>query len=373
MNPTIGIDAIPLALVHPESPFKSISEFKKSQSTDISELKGFFGALAIGVEVSDYDNFKISFFESLKKAFEDTGYQASKEYFESPLCSKDLRQFTEGEQYIHEAFIKHIKQHIKDVHIVYSAFNPWRIPEVTILGRTRTPEKVHPKILAIEHLNNSFPHICTWKLLNVIRTNKCKVLIDHFGAKRTKAWEEIESSSIPLEVVFKGDECDPLIATADILLRYLTDRIERNKDGYDTDGIVKNLKELVAENKIVIYKINNQDYPYITPRDNRNIPLRKYLRRPVFFVLPPDSKHVDFSFFVSQSSGRKFLSHIYRQNACYKKFDQNQDRSIIKDGDYIVFLDDAGKQTADLIQISSGDSINIIKYTDIIKHYSKGL
>ena len=368
MQPVLGLDAVPITLVSGDSKYKSIAEFKKSGSTDIAELKGFFGSLAIGVEVEDLHSFQRDLLNCLKTAFEESGYdQLSPEHFESPICSKDIRQFTEGEHHIHNKFISLIRHKIKTLHVLFSAFDTNRIPAVHILGHTRNPEKVHPKVLAIEHLTNSFPHICIWRLLGEIKQGNIRVHVDHFDGKRTRAWETIEAEKINLEVAYKGDECDAVICAADILLRCLTARIERAKGSYNYASIEQNLDEFFNKQKLRIYKIDSRHYPDITPRDQRNIPLGKYLRRPVVFVIEPKTQHVNFSFFLGQPGGRRFLNFIYQKKACYKRFDQGQDRAILKDGDSIVYLDDDGKRAAELIKEACGSEIDVLSYSEIIK------
>jgi hypothetical protein len=166
-----------------------------------------------------------------------------------------------------------------------------------------------------------------------------------------------------LDVYYKGDECNPLISTADILLRCLESRIEANKDSYDYNGITKNLKEF-PPSKLHIHNINIRHYPKITPRDQRNIPLKKYIKRPVFYIISPKSSEIDVNFFICSPAGKKFLSKVYSNHGCYKIFSKNEDRSLLKDGDFLVYIDDEGKKTSEVIMNSCGRKINIMPFKE---------
>ncbi len=361
----IGIDAIPTTFISHQSKFQSLHDFEKSGSKDLAELKGFFCVLGMGVVVEDYAKFYSDYFNAMKSALAETGYdQGGTDFSESIFCSRDLRELADGEHSIHEAFCKEIKNSLHGVNVFFSSFDTERIPEVRIMGRTREPRAVHPKLLTIKYITNSFPHICIWKLLPYIEESKATVYSDHFEGHRTWAWEQIQAKPIDLNVVYKGDECNPLIATADILLRVLTSRIEAQKSQYAYEHIKERLPEFSRHDKLHIHNINNKHLPHITPRDERNIPLKKYLKRPIFFCIKPNSRDVDATFLLSQPQGKKLRTKIILANGGYKHFSATSDRAILKDGDYMVYFDNEGKNTAELIK-RSGTRVELVDFCSL--------
>lgn len=361
---TIGIDTIPISLIDEKSKYKSLAIFENSGSKNIEELKGFFGVLGIAVVVNDYQEFKQQYKTAIEKSFNENGYEQLDLSKKLIYCSKDFREFTEGEDSLHESFMKQIKKSIYKINVIFSSFSTEKIPEVKILGRTRHTKFVHPKVLTLKYLYNSFPHICIWKLKNYIKDVNAKILVDHFDGKRTHAWESIESDKLDINVFFKGDQCNYLISTADILLKCLQNRIEQTKSQYDYEGILNNLSDITIEN-LHIHNINARHYTYITPRDERNIPLRKYIKRPVYFIISPSSKDVDVDFFLSQPLGQKLILKVTTEEGCYKIFNSNQDKSILKDNDTLVYLDKEGERTANTISNASGHTLNLLSLSSL--------
>jgi len=95
---------------------------------------------------------------------------------------------------------------------------------VSIYGQSET-QKLSPPVF-VKKTQGAFPHVCAWwYAMNYAKTESPLCLeIDYMQTATTPAWRNLlgkASKNTRLESYFGGDECNPLISVADLILKLI--------------------------------------------------------------------------------------------------------------------------------------------------------
>lgn len=150
-------------------------------------------------------------------------------------------------------------------------------------------------------LQSFYNHVIAWKLLNDFsNTKQSEIFLDHFTGSITKAWEEIENNN--LFILSAGEYCNPLISTADIISKYISDFIHINIKKLDYDGISSaftnfeiveisdtmgtlEIEEALKTDSTKLYQRFVYDLNMITPSSRRTMNVDRKLKHPIYFIL----------------------------------------------------------------------------------------
>lgn len=302
----------------------------------------FFSVIGIGIRVRDYDKFDKEYEKSMEKAFKDNGLEKKYKYY----CLNDFEGNDRRDKVV-ESFIGNIQEHIHKVHIFYALFSEEKIKRIKVYGRysKRTNTKLSApdrtqKQLIKEHLVNTFPGICAWRLMEFFRQG-IQFHIDFYEGHISEAQEELEKSQLGKFVFPSGDCINPVISTADILIGLLDKRLSE-KNLY---LLFENMRKALPEfnEKILVYPLLNKHLPKITPIDKIPIDNNKYMRRPIYWIFKGEDI-VNSKDLKRSETYRNLLDYASHKGGCVKLFDKNKDSKMMGDGDFGVYLNDRGKE-----------------------------
>lgn len=142
-----------------------------------------------------------------------------------PFCpSSHLLRHGEAEAVaFSDRLVGSVQDLIENVHCFYVILPPAE-PDTVRVGGLGCPSKHIPTWLFIKNLGPAFSYMTAHDYLYVngdADVSGTEFHIDGFVSKETKSWEKLVGRVRP-KVFWKGDECNPFIACADILA-FLTD------------------------------------------------------------------------------------------------------------------------------------------------------
>lgn len=324
-----------------------------SETTDVEDseerFSGFRAPMSAATIVESYQEYSEEFKEVIEKRLGEHSTNPP-----TVACSYDFNRIIGDPEKAHrvkKTVIKELSDHI-EARIIFSYFK--EVNEVYILGdQEHTSTTV--KDFIIKHLNNSYPHIAAWKMNQL---GDYELMVDHFQGKLTNAWREIDNSK-NLRIYSKGDSCNPLIATSDLILSVLDEEMERR----GLKLYKENVEEVLGELDLSCESdwLGDGFLSKITPRKNVNIPAAKHMAKPTFYVLKEKNEFIKKDSLLNTPRGKDLMEKAIRKEGCVKFYDENQDPNFVKDGDYFVYFNEEGKRAIELLK-SSGHDINEVKF-----------
>ena len=202
------------------------------------------------------------------------------------------------------------------------------------------PDRTQKQLIK-EHLVNTFPGICAWRLMEFFSSASVQFHIDFYEGHISEAQEELEKSPFEKFVFPSGDCINPVISTADILIGLLDKRLSEKKLFLLFENIRKALPEFGE--KVLAYPILNKHFPKITPVDKIPIDNNKHMIRPIYWVFKGDNV-INSKDLKHSGTYRNLLDYVSYKGGCVKIFDKNKDSLMMNQGDFGVYLNEMGKE-----------------------------
>lgn len=300
-----------------------------------SEPEGeFFAPIGLGIETSDYASFKKAYDSELDSIFQQLGLSRRRKAF----SFKTLEILCGGKaEDIGWRLVRALSDTVSNVWFFHTQVNSVKTPFIFSRGKYR---KLPPLDYMRIH-QQAYPSWCAWRLSLETALKGKQILLDAFQSEETRAW--IDLAQLGPEIVFKGDEVNPLISTVDILLA-LADKSLRA-------AILREpvIKEVFEDLGYIVHPlfIGQPHYRSITAISRNPIDVRDYVRRPVVFVLNEkrpkavEPRDWERTRFVSPVLDRP-LAHAFEVDGGMKAFDFDQDGGLLhpkKDFFYAYGLD----------------------------------
>lgn len=198
----------------------------------------------------------------------------------------------------------------------------------------------------------------------------CTFYLDHFEGEITAAWDQV--SCLDLNILFRGDRCNPLIALADFFIRYLDRSIKEGNIHLAVDGIRDFLKGTPFSNKSWIKALGGTGdvLPNITPYTRRKIDISKHLSRPIIYIYPENPADIssgeEKSMIEQSPIFDRVLDFAYNLGGGgVKFFSPRQDTKLVKEDDYFLIIGEKGQEMFDYLQ-KTGIKIKKLKPQDIL-------
>jgi hypothetical protein len=284
--------------------------------------------------------------------------------------SYDLKQFFQNDNVgffnTLQSFVSMLAENDVLINVVFSTFNTKLLPEVTKYGVGRYPSKKIQTLKFIDELAEYYPYIVVWKVSKTVYLKDIDVFLDSFTGEHTNAWGEL-CTHHRVNIIPKGDMCNPFISSADLVVRYIDEYIANNRLKLNEDDIISSLNCCGVENGHVFY-VGQPDFDSIVPIFSRNINIGNYYMRPMVYILNEDdfkSKHVEQS-----PLWNKLLDFTYKNAAGIKFISYEEDYKFIRDGDYILYFGDKGESQAKTLE-KLGYNILPLSSIDIINKNAK--
>jgi hypothetical protein len=287
----------------------------------------------------EYNNFMNSFLDEI-------GIQTSrivhKSYDMSTIFADERERFLD----FLERFTLFIDSQGVRINVVFSALNPSRLTEgVKLYGLSGFPVKKIPVMQFLELFNDYFVYISVWKVLKISQFSGVKILLDDMQGEITNSWNELVKGNI-VHVVPRGDSCSCYISSADIITRFIDEKLKKERLKLQESDIRKILRDInVTESSNVMY-VGHPDLKDIVPIVQRKLPLQKYYTRPMIFILKEGTIDVEKEYIQRSPHWEKLLTFVSLNNTGIKFLDYKKDIKILKEGDFLICIGDKGKEQA---------------------------
>lgn len=335
----------------------------------------FKSLLGAAVFVNDYDKFKIDYDNAIDRTLISLMMQREKKIY----CNYDFKKlYNITRRPVHEIFFSNISRHIDGLYIFFTAFR--RSSQMRVYGHIekQLQHKLSKDTLKFEEIIDALdPYFALIGLLRNrwrFKTEASKIFIDGQTAKPFDGWDKIRY--LPFEVLFSGDKCNPLIATADILAYFITLRSKKlyrmNREGEKSRYRPENFPNMLPElqGKITSDVVNERAFKDISPLSGTNVDMNNKLWHPIVFLLKDQSQHLTTEVAEALPGFDAVYDFAYDVGAAVKFFNKDEDKGRIKAGDYIVYFTDDGKRAANTMKGIMPD-ITIMEFKSIAKRKAK--
>jgi len=303
----------------------------------------FKSVLGVAVKVKDYLEFDKQYTQAMKYAFSTVGEELNYKCY----CTNDIKDHKSKIQILTK-FCEKISKHIEKIHVFYTLFSPQKLKEVNVYGRMA--QKKHLKLseptrsyetLIREHLIQCFPAICAWRLTEHLFPGTVEFHLDSYSGHIFEAQERLETTGFRILIYPSGDCSNPVISTADLILDLLDKRLELSNKLLIFDNIRPALFEFGED--VLVYPITNKHLHYITPLDKKSIDTIKFIKHPVYWVFKGDQL-IESGTMKRSLTYRNLIDFVASQHGVVKMFEKSKDIEYIKNDDFGVYINNAGKE-----------------------------
>lgn len=287
----------------------------------------------------EYSNFMSSFLDEIGI---QTARIVHKSYDMSSIFGDERERFLD----FLERFTLFIDSQGVRVNIVYSTLNPSKLTDgVKLYGLSGFPVKKIPVMQFLELLNDYFVYVSVWKVLKISQFSRVKILLDEMQGEITNSWNELAKGNI-VNVIPRGDSCNCYISSADMIARFVDEKLKKERLRLQESDIRKVLHDInITGSSNVIY-VGHPDLKDIVPIVQRKLPLQRYYTRPMVFVLKEGIIEDEKEYIQGSPHWEKLLAFASLNNTGIKFLDYKKDRKILKEGDFLVHIGDKGKEQA---------------------------
>jgi hypothetical protein len=325
----------------------SVIAFDSKEFNVKGVLKDFFCPIGIGVRFRDEADFNRDYCKAAAASASRHRIRMNRQVFDSYTLARVLGGLDSAADF-YLGLIEELGPHIEYIHFFYTMIPPSRVPRIFVYEIQS--EAQDPVDFLREH-KAGYVALCAWKYSQIVIEGERadRVYLDFFEAKRTRAWDALES--LHPHLFIRGDTCNPCLAMADGILSVMDRQLKRN---YYMDGIKlgdrsvrQALRDLSLKGEPVF--IGQPDLRKIVPYSRDQVITSDLIRRPVFFLCPekrPDGvenqQHREMIGFMPVMD--KLVGEALRVDGCIKFYDQSQDFLIARKDDRFAFFGDRGRE-----------------------------
>ncbi|WP_099209405.1 hypothetical protein [Thermococcus henrietii] len=241
--------------------------------------------VAVTIRRSSYDSFLNLYREFFEDFKEDLNLKTPRWIF----SSSDVRGFLIGRDNDPTEYFLRMKEFVEKVvvpggvitNFIFASFGVKKIsmPDGSQVGVMNFIKK---------KLGSYFSYIPAWVVLSRLGRSHPVVYIDNFNpSPRTLAWEKLCRDSRKLVVIPNGDKVNPLISTADLVLRYIKESMLLSKWRLDVPSLLKNLPSIgFAPDLLKVYHVGSRSLSKIVPVSTENDVLpQSWYPLPMIYVI----------------------------------------------------------------------------------------
>ncbi|QDA30420.1 hypothetical protein FH039_00660 [Thermococcus indicus] len=224
--------------------------------------------VAVSVRDSDFSEYVRSYREFFERFKSNFGLQTPRWVF----SSSDLRSYLIGEGDLTE-YLLLMREFIDDVVVPNNVITNFVFASFGV-KRVYMPDGTSKSVMAFikKVLKSYFAYIPAWVVVSRLSHARPKVHIDNFNpSPQTVAWNELLNRASELKIIPNGDKIDPLISTADLLLRYVKEMISLSKWRLDVNSLRTNLRSVGFPGDLLrIYHVGGRYLSNIVPQSVSN-------------------------------------------------------------------------------------------------------
>jgi hypothetical protein len=314
--------------------------------------KVFKALLGAGVTVEEADRFKSRYEEVLEDLFYRYGARPRRKVYKAAHL---YTEFYDDTPRFMDELLSTLSAEIKQVDIFYTYYPMAKVPKIAVFSRSG--KEVRTPVEFIDLIYNSYPHICAWGYLNAYpKTVNYEYRLDYFEGYGAPTWESIKT--LPnLNIYYGGDECNALIATADIVSRVTDDKLKERRYSLNGESIKAVLSPIFKGGSVETHFLGpkGEYLSSMAPDIKMPINVRPKLKRPIVFLVRSEKAEKE----IIEWSPVFCRVVDYASNADYaiKFFDLSRDIHIITENDIFVPLN--GEDKIDRLK-KLGFKINVL-------------
>jgi len=290
----------------------------------------FFAPIGLAVETREGGRFKTAYDTAMQAAFEKRkALRRRRAYSFATLVDF----FGENASKIADKFLEIVVDEVSHVWFFHTQVSAVNTPFIYSRGKKRAL----PPLDYMKLHSQSYPSWCAWLWSREAGRPSTAILLDAFQGAETNAWNELKLHR-PL-VFHKGDEVNPLISTADVLLARAGEAL---KDRSLRDSVIEKVLEDMGFPGTSMF-IGQPHYRDITEISPLPISIRDYVYHPMMFILHEDRpRGVDWD----EWDRQRFLAEVtdvpvnsaFDNNTGFKAFDLDQDGTLLNPRKDLIFL-----------------------------------
>ena len=343
----------------------------------MKSTRGHGTQLGAGVVIPDIDSFTRTFVVEFAKLKGEFGIETDLPFMPANGLLKHGRRKAIA---FADRLVTSIQDEIEHIHCSFVSLSPKKYSHVPVEGMG-TPAYDVPTRSFIDSLGPMFSYLAAQSCIynNRDLLNDTEIRIDSFTSKQTRAWDILEK--MDPKIYWKGDECDPAIACAD-LLAFLTDaKLYSGYHKIEPENISKVWTAYPFHTSTGVYGHSNLwSYAWYS---NKLINTRPYLAGPTVFLSidklkdpsagTDKSQHADetstktphyaepvpitFHRAIKQSDAyNAAVRHAFNLSGSLKIFKFDEDFGLVRDKDVFVYIGEksmkVGKALQDAVDIT---------------------
>jgi hypothetical protein len=343
----IAFDAIPIRRSHDDAP---------------GVHKAFSGHLAVGISVSEVESLAEKYERIIDDLFRDIGLPRTRLSYKA----SEIARLVGGRISLNHRFFFQFGRRLLaldglKVNVVAGVFDEaaLRTEARAAAGLVPIPPGSENKVVPIygggpgrtyvtlfdflNKLADSFPIAAAWKLTQRTGLGGHTFLLDGYQGEAPRAWHELTRRNI-VQLVPRGDHCDPYLSCADLLLRSVNIQLTIDALPLEPRSLWQVLGRLGGADQrpqIFVNMIGNEDIPMIAPYDHSRVPQDQFLRHPIFFVIKEESgslRDIEDSPLLGQVYDR-----AYSERGSVALYEPGLSAGLLHQGDWLTIYGDRGE------------------------------
>jgi len=188
------------------------------------EIKEFRGNIGVVVNPEDIESFEAEYDSIMFELFDDFDVEREKIVYKSHEIG---RLFPGNPSKIRAFHIRFARKmlNVEDIKVNYffTTINTKYLEDskISVFGEYGRPTRKIEVKSFLNMIEGYYNVLCAWKLTQITGLFGCTFIFDGMeGIHPTKAWEELIKNN-NIRIVYSGDHTDPLLSTADLLVKHL--------------------------------------------------------------------------------------------------------------------------------------------------------
>lgn len=310
--------------------------------------RSFLGCLGICLQFSGENSFADTYSKLIDVLVEKTGGVRSRAVLKSYDIRKLYRSDSSG--FISDLgdFTSGLSESGVRIHAAFTTLNPNIVPDgIKLYGTGKNPVVLIRPIDFLKRLNTYYPYIAAWKAVRSTKVRNTTILLDSFTGEQTDAWDDLVTHHA-VQILPKGDSCNPYISSADIVTRYLNEYLSTHRLHLADEGITTAF-EACGVSDASIYYVGHGDFKKIVPNKKQQIFYDQFYPHPLCYLIPEGLFEKDSEIVEQSPLYQKILDFATEQNSGLKFFTQFEDIKRLRQGDLIIHMGEKGKAQANYL------------------------
>ena len=266
----IGVDSAPIA--------------KKIISPNGTGKGEFVANLGVSVTTHNKDDFESAYEDAISEILGTYGLERKKRIYKGAHL---LAQAMENAPTIISELLERLESEITHVD-VYCAY--YSQEYISIYGEAQG-QRLSPAVF-VKKTQGAFPHVCSWwysqKYADI--ESPMYLEVDYFQTATTPGWKKLLSAAkmgiTKLEFYFGGDECNPLISVADLILKLIRIYHYGTVDGRSLlRPLHEKCESFKGKRKIWFHNLGSRGFliKATAPTLPLQAAIRPFIKHPIFF------------------------------------------------------------------------------------------